>query len=273
MRRLSAMSAVPALVLALLLTAGARQRAGSGQEPPAPQQPSVAHGEEQSPAARLARKIESAVRDPDARVREAQRRELLSLAISELPVLREAVALLSRSEISPLARVLVREMVVHIHIREAKERFVGSLEEEARTHAPFLGIRMGGDQFGSSPGQKHGVFIVSTEPGFVAYEMFEEGDLLIAVRTEAGEAPLKHFPDLAAAFARLMPGDHVEFLVVRGGAVMRVPLRLDERIDQPEQTFRWEQAKTEALHAAERYWQEQIVPLLPRQGGAVARGE
>ena len=138
----------------------------------------------------------------------------------------------------------------------------------------FLGIMLGGDLYGQSSGSSNGIPVRTTMVGFAAYEVFEAGDLLIAMRTVRGVEILSDFGDLRRSFTDLAPGDPVEFFVSRGGVVLRVSFHLDERIEQgTPMSLRWDRAHDEARRAAAEYWEEQFAPLLPRSGSAVARGD
>ena len=217
------------------------------------------------------------IEEADGDVREAARRDLLSTTVSELPELREALeSLAAQRKASPSIIRLAYDATVHAHVREAKLRFLAEQPANQRSGEPFLGILLGGDVTSNTPGNPSGVAVRSTNPGFVAYEALEEGDLLLAIRTPRGLERLSHFGDLQSAFYGLSPGDQIEFLVMRGGAVVRVPLRLDERPEprssNPNQQ-RWEMVAAEARRAAAVYWEEQIAPVLPPPAVPVARSE
>lgn len=222
-------------------------------------------------AARLVEMI-IAVSDPDARVRETARRELLGLSVRDLPRLREAARQLPGAvAAAPATSLILHDAVVHIRLREVKEQLVASRPREERSHMPFLGVQLAGDNADQGVLNANGIPIRSTMPGFVAYETLEDGDLLIAVRTERGLTRLNHFGDLRNEFYSLSPGDPVEFLVVRGGHVLRIALRLDERAERDEGPIgEWNLVASEAKRAAEAYWDEHFAPLLSRQGNATA---
>ena len=193
-----------------------------GGEPPATQSAQDSH-ERVKVASPLASRL-LRIDDADQRVREAARRDVLSITSSEFPGLREAIAVLARDRrLSPTVIRLAHDACLHIHVREAKVRF---LEEQppAQRGQAFLGITGGGEQ-----GNPHGLSIRSTRVGFVAYEAFEEGDVLMAVRAERGLERVTSIPDLRSAIYGLSPGHLVEFLIARGGVVLRVAVRLDER--------------------------------------------
>jgi hypothetical protein len=215
------------------------------------------------------------IEDPDQHVRDSARRELLGLTTSELAELREALAELGRDRrLSPGIVRLAYDVTLHAHVRDAKLRFLAALPPEQRSGEAFLGIMLGGDLTSNTPGSPSGVAVRTANPGFVAYEAFEDGDVLVAVRTVRGLERLESFGDLRNAFYALSPGDSVEFLVLRGGALIRVPLRLDERPEpQVSNQQRWEMAAIEARRAAQAFWDEQIVPLLPPPATPVARSD
>lgn len=245
-----------------------------GGAPPAPVAGQEASAQRPQVASALAARL-GKIDDPDQRAREAARRDVLSLTTSELPELRAALAELARQHrLTPGIVRLAYDVTMHAYVREAKLQFLDAQPPNVRTGEPFLGIMLGGDMTSSTPGAPAGVAVRSINPGFVAYEVLEEGDLLIAVRSHRGLERLSHFGNLQMIFQDLAPGDSVEFIIVRGGSVVRAALKLDER---PESRLsgeaRWQGAANEAQREAAAYWDEQIVPILPPPATPIARSE
>ena len=136
----------------------------------------------------------------------------------------------------------------------------------------FLGVSLGGDPWNRTDNGRSGVAIRATEPGFVAYEVFEEGDLLVGVRGRDGLDRLVNYADLRSAFQRLAPGDSVEFLVMRGGRVLRIPVVLDERMATiPGIDEQWNRVEATARRQADAFWHEHLAPLLSRDDRTTAQ--
>lgn len=258
------------LTLGLLLAPSAL----SGAAMPVPVAPPAGS----QPSTRLAATPESlsrsliALNDSDPAIREAARRALLGLRVDDLFSLLEAVRLLSvEARTSSVLALTLRDAIVHIHLRDAKARLLAERRAEIGLGDAFLGVSLGGDPWNRNDNGRSGVPIRATMPGYVAYEVFEEGDVLIGVRTSDGLERLVGFADLRVAFERLAPGDLVEFLVVRGGRVLQIPVVVDERLASlPGIDGQWTRLETKARIDAEAFWQERLAPLLSRSEGPTA---
>lgn len=202
--------------------------------------------------------------DPDPAVRDAARRHILSLHLDDLPRLVRAVeALPEAAAKSAATRLVLRDAVEHIYIRDAKLRLL-ELRESGGRGGPFLGILR-------SYGELNGVMVRRVWPGFIAYETLEDGDVLVGLRTEAGVARIRDFEDLTSAFYGLSPGDAVELVVVRSGRVLQIPLLLDERVEDTDPE--WARARPGARVEAEAFWTEQLAPLLQDRAGSSASSD
>src|SRR5690606_36138949 len=141
----------------------------------------------------------------------------------------------------------------HIHLREAKQRVLARTIDRPGGDA-FLGIHLGGPRYtDTAEDGQHGVGVRTTLPGFAAYEHLQDGDRLLAARTEEG---LQHLPNnqrLREVMFSLSPGQVVEFLVLRGGRVESVRFRLDHRMEGMGLTNDWEEAQPAARREAEAF--------------------
>jgi len=259
------------LILGLLVAPAATLSAGASRTQEGHSQPATRPA---ATAELLSERLIS-LNDSDPAIREAARRELLALRLEDLPTLLEAVRLLPEGfRSSSLLALTLRDAVVHIHLRDAKARLLASRRAEIGIGRAYLGVTLGGDLWKGEYSGRSGAPIRATAPGFVAYEVFEEGDLLIGVRTEDGLERLTTVNDLHAVFQRLAPGDHVEFLVVRGGRILRIPVTVDERLaDLPGLDEEWDESEATALREADAFWQERFVPILSQRGGPTANVE
>jgi hypothetical protein len=197
------------------------------------------------------------------------------MRVDDLPQLLEAIRLLPEgAAASPSLALTLRDALVHIHLRQAKNRLLAERRSEIGMGDAFLGVSLGGDPWNRNDNGLSGVSIRATMPGFVAYESFEEGDRLIGMRTGEGLERLVNYGDLRNAFYRLAPGDHVEFLVMRGGRILRIPVVIDERLAAlPGVDEQWSRMEATAKREAEAFWEEHLSPLLSRKARTTAQAD
>lgn len=190
--------------------------------------------------------------DPDPRVRAEARGALMHLARPDLPALREATRAAGR--LSPGQAALLEEIVVHVHV---------SGIELPRQPWGFLGVELAMPGFtpdGQLVEEESGAVILSRMPGFVAYEALCDGDLVIGIE-QGVEIPIRSGSELRAAISRFRGGDEITLLVLRGGVVERVPVRLSARPAVVEQGPLME-ALGAFVESAERYFDADFAPIL-----------
>lgn len=152
--------------------------------------------------------------DADPAVRERSRVALMGLSREELGTLAAVVHDFRPLEM-PVAETL-RDVVEHVYLTGY------AYEKEERG---FLGITMAD---GPEVTAKMQVVVESRMPGFVAYRMMQDGDVVLDIEERPLEQPVdrNEFCDVVRGFR---PGKLVHFKVLRRGKVVRVPIRLDAR--------------------------------------------
>lgn len=192
--------------------------------------------------------------DLDPRARAQARSLLMQLRRSDLPALREATRYAGR--LSPEQASALEEIVIHVHV---------SGIELPRQPWGFLGVELatpGVTPDGQLVEGEPGAIILSRMPGFPAYEALCDGDLVIGV-DQAGEIPVRSGAELRAVISRFRAGDAIVLLVLRGGQIERVPLRLGARPAVVDQGPLLE-ALGAFVESAERYFDASFAPLMRR---------
>jgi len=190
--------------------------------------------------------------DVDPQVRREARRTLMQLTRSDLPALRQAVA--AAGPISPEQAAALEEIVIHVHV---------SGIELPRQPWGFLGVELAMPGFmpdGQMVEEQSGAVILSRMPGFAAFEALCDGDLVVGVE-QAEELPVRSGTDLRAVISRFRAGDRITLLVVRGGQVERIPVRLSARPAVVDQAPLLE-ALAAFVESAERYFDANFAPVI-----------
>ncbi|HEY7086490.1 MAG TPA: hypothetical protein VH518_00295 [Tepidisphaeraceae bacterium] len=191
--------------------------------------------------------------DKDADVRDQATQQLLGLRREDLPALLDAVAQtrpLRPSQMSPL-----RDIVRHVFISGIK------YAPEPRG-TPFLGLSWPPEVPDESPPDEPGVPVYRRIPGFPAYEMLREGDLLLGI--DAGDQATvtnsrKLFTDMIAT---CKAGQTVKLLVARQGKTITVPVQLRPKpaaLSTVDSLDAWIDEQTQA---ADVYWEQSFAPLM-----------
>ena len=252
----------PALLLLLALLAAALPAA-------LPAASSARDGARPS-AAFVGRLLEN-LGDADPQVRDAARRSLLTLDVEDVPLLEQAVRDAPAAAASPAAALVLRDTLRHLYLRRAKQTYhrledagEAGIDDPSAGHA-FLGIGLPpdanfADPYGGLEPERPGVTVVRTLPGFNAYETLEAGDVLVGLDVGGREYPLAGRSSLIGLLGAMRPGDPVTFRLVRAGAVLRLPFRLD-RFVNTQGDAAWPPLAAGAEREAEQTWRTRFAPL------------
>lgn len=208
-----------------------------------------------SPSDELIKRRLSQLADADPEVREQARYELLGLGRTDLPRLRDVVA--QAGPLVPSQSVVLREVVIHVFLS-------GEPFEQAPGASPFLGITMVEGMLSlhenGSP-WRLGVTVGECMPGFAAYRVLREGDVILAL--EQNPPVSIHSPgDLVQALGEHRPGDTVHLRVLRGGNILVLPVVLGPRPLWAERFGREDLLLRQ--QAAQAYWHLWFAPLVER---------
>jgi len=203
----------------------------------------------------------------DAVARERAYSALLGITRQDLPALRDIV---ERSRpIAPSQGASLREIVTHVFLTgepyeaEAKAGFLGVMQPL------LLSVEVPGDQGQDGdeplPPPRTGVPIEYRLPGFCGFQSLRDGDVVLGVVAPV-ERPLREWNELSVTIMTFRAGETVTFEILRGGRVIRVPVRLDTRPAAANARGIGPPEPAEVLPArtakAEEYWTEHFAPLI-----------
>lgn len=196
--------------------------------------------------------------DRNAEVRDTARRELMGMAPSELPMLRELAVAAKPLGLSQQQGL--HEVVLYVRAR-------GHILQARQTTSPFLGIRypnpLDNDLAPAAPEQSPpGIPVISRVVGFAGYRYLEEGDILLAMGPPDHPDPLRRRVDLENVMRVLRAGDEVELHVQRGAAVVKLRFPLDAHPRVVEKETEINNLSLTAEATAMAYWEEQFAPLM-----------
>ena len=186
----------------------------------------------------------------DAIKREEARHELMGLQRADLPALKQAIRLALPLE--PSQSAVLRDIVTHVYL---------SGDSYSSQGDGFLGVTLPNYLY---PEQRallsleRGVAVVTRLPGFCAFRMLQDGDIIISLSSHP-DVEFKTPEQLTAIVKTARAGQTVTFDVIRHGQIVKVPVNLDRRptgIDTVG-TFTDDRAR-----AAEELWERDFAPLL-----------
>lgn len=195
--------------------------------------------------------LQLADRDPE--VREQARINLMGVRRKDLPALEKVVA--ENRPVQAAQAAVLYDIVMHVHM-------AGEPYQAAETWGGFLGLRQL-ETWTNPPG----VAITTRIPGFCAYRMLREGDVIVGIDEFPG-VEFNNVDQLTGMLRGVPPGTTLTFLVLRGGDVRKLPIKLDARPvvavpgNPPENMALLESARQ---NKAEEYWTRAFAPLVGDQ--------
>jgi hypothetical protein len=196
----------------------------------------------------------------DANQREKARTDLMGLTRSDLYTLREAMRV-SRP-LQPSQITVLPDIVSHIYL--AGETYVDDPAGPV-TDKGFLGIRLA--QYLRPEDRAllaidKGVAVVGRIPGFCAFRMLQDGDIILSIVEQQG-VELNKPDDLIDAVKSVRAGQSITFEVIRHGRIIQVPITLDRRppsLDGGQ--FVIDQFISERARVTADLWEREFAPLL-----------
>ena len=152
--------------------------------------------------------------DPDPDVREQARINLMGIKRRDLATLEKVVA--ENRPVQASQAAVLYDIVAHVHM-------AGEPYQTIDTMGGFLGLREMKD-WDSPPG----VMITTRIPGFPAYRMLREGDVIVGIE-EFPDHEITGFNQFIALMRQMPAGTTLTFRVLRGGNVQKVPITLGHR--------------------------------------------
>lgn len=261
---------IGAALLALSLAAlpAASVELGAPASPPAPGQTRSTT----QPSAELTTLVNQ-LADGDSLVREKSREALMGLGSQDLPVLRATVAALS-DRLLPSQKIYLREIV--------RQVFLSGLAYPTDEPAlPFVGVRWnttdGVMSFEAGDGPQipvraTGLLVELRVPGFEAFRMLRDGDLVLGIDGIADDPTLTAAEFSDAMRTRFHPGDTVTLRVARNGQVLHVPIKLAPKpsnLPLGVDLSPWTEPREEE---AETYWKSTFRPVVKDDGPVLSWG-
>jgi hypothetical protein len=223
------------------------------------------------PAANVAsiRQLVGQLAEGGYETREAARVALMGLKRSELELLRDAVKQSLPLEPSQIA--VLHDIVSHVYL-------TGDLYESTDASPGFLGVSLPSVYRAEDRGLlslERGVAVVARVPGFCAYRMLQNGDVILSMRPPVGQPVRFETPDpdlLMASVKAIRAGQTITFEVLRQGQIINVPIILDLRpagLDRNPATsaFWFQEFTARRMDQAEALWERDFAPLLAEQVG------
>ena len=157
--------------------------------------------------------------DVDSEIRESSRVELMGIGRRDLMTLKQAVR--ESLPLAPSQKAVLEDIVGHVYL-------AGDLHETEEKG--FLGIRL--PSYGRAEDKtlltlERGVAVVSRIPGFAAYRMLQDGDVILTITSRGLKADVNSPDQLVDVVKSARPGDTLTFEVIRQGRILSVGIRLD----------------------------------------------
>ena len=194
----------------------------------------------------------------DSTQREKARIDLMGLQRSDLYTLREAMRL--SQPLQPSQVTVLPDIVSHVYLAGEP---IPPDAAVANPNSGFLGIRLAQylrPEDRALLSLEKGVAVVGRIPGFCAFRMLQDGDVILSIVEQNG-VELNKPDDLIDAVKSVRPGQSITFELIRHGRIIQVPITLDRRppIVDPDQ-FIYERAKLAA-----ELWAREFAPVLDEQ--------
>ncbi|MDB5322088.1 MAG: hypothetical protein JWN40_3719 [Phycisphaerales bacterium] len=182
--------------------------------------------------------------------RENARVSHMGLKRTELPALRDAVR--QYLPLVPSQVTVLREIVTQVYL--AGDLYVA--EEDGRG---FLGVHLPEER--SLLIVERGVVVVSRLPGFCAYRMLQDGDVLLSMADGHGGAiEFGSSDQLKDAVSSAKAGDTIHFEVLRQGQILSIPITLDQKpVNLDKQIAEFTARRADQ---ANDLWERDFAPLL-----------
>jgi hypothetical protein len=201
--------------------------------------------------------------DDDYSNREAARIALMGLRRSDLGVLRQSVQ--QSMPLEPGQIIVLRDVVTQVYL-------AGDAYLPDDQGAGFLGVSL---PVWSRPEDRalltleRGVAVVSRVPGFCAFRMLQNGDVLLSMTTAAGTVELNTPERLSDSVKAVKAGQTITFEVLRQGEVLTVPITLDPRpFNLDNMGAIWLQEFTgRRADQANEVWERDFAPLFAEKLG------
>ncbi len=206
--------------------------------------------------------------DPDPRVREQAREDLMGISGDDLPKLRQLV--IENLPISPNQASALRDVVLQAYLASEKYSIPSGGETDSTgTEGPFfLGMLWGPD---TATDLRLGVTVDERLPGFPSYRYLRKGDMILGIFMDP-TAPLLQLPNmethdvasLKGAISAAPRNQNIQLQVLRNGELILVSLKMAPRPSDADQNAvgALKAFTSSRAERADMYWHENFAPLL-----------
>ncbi len=200
--------------------------------------------------------------DPDPALRESAREELMGITAADLPALRRAV-----QSVGPLQQEQLDRLPQIV-----EQVYLSGETSNTNPSAGFMGVKMRSDLDSVMAGDESdiddvlGVIVEARVPGYSAYRMLRDGDVIQSIDSPGmGETRVRFFNDVVSRVKVLAPGQTVTLGILRGGRHIDVPVLLGARpkeLEADDQESAFKDYKQELKMKAQAYWKANFAPVV-----------
>jgi hypothetical protein len=196
-----------------------------------------------------------AANDYDARA--AARIELMGFHRADLGAIREGVR--RNLPLLPSQVIVLREIVTHVYLS-------GDLYVIDPNAGGFMGVSLPNPMF--HPEEQNlltldrGVPVLDRVPGFPAYRLLQNGDVLISLTLAGERIEFNDTKELQQAVGAVRAGQTVTFEVLRYGRLLKVPVPLSPRPLAIRDALSLDEFNGRRADQSNEVWERDFAPLL-----------
>ncbi len=205
----------------------------------------------------------------DAAVRDKAFSALLFLHRHDLGTLRAVVE--KGRPVAPSQAAVLHDVVTHVYLTgetydaDPRAGFLGllfPLVESVEVPGADANPKANADANDIDPAPtRRGVPIENRLPGFCAFRMFRDGDVVLGI-VDPMPRRLRDWSELSLTVQTFRGGQTITFEVLRRGQLLEVPIQLDARPVNPNERTWADDIIPSREAAAEEYWNERFLPLV-----------
>jgi hypothetical protein len=204
-----------------------------------------------------ARRLVAELAANDYERRAAARMELMGFRRSDLGAIREGVR--QNLPLLPSQAVVLREIVTHVYLS-------GDLYVIDPSVGGFLGVNLPYPMF--HPEEQNllvldrGVPVLDRVPGFPAYRLLQNGDLLISVTVNGERVEFTDPKELSATVNAIPAGHTVKLEVLRQGQLLTIPIVLSPRPLAAKPGLSLDEFNGRRADQSKEMWERDFAPLM-----------
>jgi hypothetical protein len=263
-----------AILLSVMLVAirwmGCSTARGQSADVPTDKSPAT-QPDEELPVDSPIRKWFGNLADPDPRVRDQAREDLMGIGRDDLPKLRQLI--IENQPLLPDQAAALKDIVIQAYLASQKYdvsdgREIKQTDPNGEQDPFFMGLLWPMEAGADS---RLGVPVDERIPGFPSYRFLHPGDMILAIYMDPN-ATLRHFPnrptqnvtDIKSAISSLPRTQNISLQVLRNGESLKIPIKMAPRPLDADTPDSLKQFISDRAVDADRYWNENFAPLVGR---------